>query len=230
MLPKSSSSRLFDLQKVGQYFFYKKTSSDLLVDFQAPLNDQLALTCLKSFCLTRLLVMQQNHTSHTVSYPSSSGYQYADAVMTSQKNVGLLVRHADCQAAFFFDPKKNVIAAVHAGFKGQVLHIYRSTIKALKKKYGCRPEDLLVALSPSLGFDHAEFKNYKVEFPLELHKYVIDNYVDLKKMAFDELVDEGVLQEHIDIDPRCTYCDESQFYSYRRNKTQQRLASLIFLK
>lgn len=230
MLPKSATSNLFEQDKLGQYFFYKKTPDDLLCDFKAPLDDKMALMLLDTFSLKKLLVMQQNHTDHIVSYPSSYGHQHVDAVITDQKKVGLLVRHADCQAAFFFDPKKNVIAAVHAGFRGQACQFYGSTIKALKKNYGCRAQDLLVAISPSLGLDHAEFKNYKVEFPLELHKYVIDGYVDLKKMAFDELVMHGVLPEHIDIDPRCTYCDETEFFSYRRNKTQSRMASLIFLK
>jgi YfiH family protein len=230
MLPESSSSYLFDSSKIGQYFFYKKRQDDLECDFKPPLSDELALTLLDSFSLQRLLVMQQNHTSNVACYPSSSGYSHLDAVMTDQKKVGLLVRHADCQAAFFYDPKKNVIAAVHAGFRGQVLKVYTQTLHKLKKKYGCCAKDLLVAISPSLGFDHAEFKNFKSEFPPSLHKYEHDGFMDLKTMAFEELIHEGVQPQNIDIDPRCTYGQDQLFYSYRKNKTTSRLASLIFLK
>lgn len=229
MIFQKSSSALFKNCKLEQYFFYKKTIEGVLSDFKAPLDEKLAFKLLDDFDLKKLLVLQQNHTAHIVCYPSQQGYKYADGIMTDQKKVGLLIRHADCQAAFFFDPKKNVIAAVHAGFRGQVLNIYTNAIKALKKNYGSHPQDLLVAISPSLGLDHAEFKNYKDEFPERLHKYLIDGYMDLKKMAFDELIMQGIKAEHIDIDQRCSYCDEDLFFSYRKNKTESRLGSLIFL-
>lgn len=230
MLPAYNSSILLNSSKVSQCFFYKKTKEDRLCDFKAPLLDELALGIINEFGLDNLLVLNQNHTKHVVCYPSSKGYHFADGIMTSEKKVGLLVRHADCQAAFFYDPVKNVIAAVHAGFKGQVQRIYSETINSLMTHYGSRASDLLVAISPSLGLDHAEFTNYQNEFPSHLHKFMLGGHMDLKAMALDELLKVGVLEKNIDIDDRCTHCDDELFFSYRKNKTESRLGSLIFLK
>lgn len=230
MLPAYSSSKIFKSSSLSQCFFYKKTKAGGLCDFKAPLSDELALSIINEFGLDKLLVLNQNHTKHVVCYPSTKGYHFADGIMTSEKKVGLLIRHADCQAAFFYDPVKNVIAAVHAGFKGQVQRIYSETIHSLMTHYGSHASDLLVAISPSLGLDHAEFINYQNEFPSHLHKFMFDGHMDLKVMALDELLGMGVLEKNIDIDDRCTHCDDELFFSYRKNKTESRLGSLIFLK
>lgn len=229
MLPDYSSCSLFNTKHIEHYFFYKKSHNQNF-DFRAPLEDNLAQTILNEFQLNRLLVPQQNHTANIAIFPSSEGFSYVDGIITGQKKVGLLVRHADCQAAFFYDEKKQVVAAVHAGFRGQIQKIYSETLKKMKQDFGCAMQDIKVAISPSLGFDHAEFINYKTEFPQSLHTYQKDGYMDLKKMAFDELVLMGIHPSSIDIDERCTFCDDALFYSYRKNKTQSRLASLIFLK
>ena len=227
---KYSFSNLFDEKKVGHHFFASKCDDGSLLDFAAPIAEPVICHLLEDLKLKRILCANQNHTDHAVIYPSSDGFKYADALITKEPNVGLLIRHADCQAALIYDTKNHVIAAVHAGFRGQVQRIYTKTIKQMNKVYGSLPQDLKIAISPSLGLDHAEFINYKTEFPLELHKYCHEGFMDLKQMALDEVLELGVLKESIDIDPRCTFCEEDQFYSFRKTKTARRMASLIYLK
>lgn len=154
-----------------------------------------------------------------------------DGLITSKKKVALLAFHADCQVAFFYDKKKHVIAIIHAGFRGQIKQIYSKAIQKMKTYYNCQAEDLMVSFSASLCKQHSEFKNYKEEFPkaLWVYKDASDRF-DLKKMAEDELLKNGVLKQNIVLNTECTYEDETKFYSYRKNKTAKRLVSFIFLK
>jgi YfiH family protein len=213
---------------LDHYFFQNTKECEL--DFSSPLSDKRASLVLEDFELKRLLVLNQNHTCFVDIYPSTIGHPFCDGVVTQEKKVGLLIRHADCQAAIFFDPKKKVIAASHAGYKGQTLSIYTKVIKNMKEHFACDPSDIKVAVSASLGLDHAEFIHYRTEFPEILHRYAHDGYMDLKQMALDEFLDNGLNIDNIDIQKACTFCDDKRFYSFRRDKTIKRSASLVFLK
>jgi YfiH family protein len=228
-LPLFSTAKLFENKKLCHRFFYKINSHGQEVDFSTPVNSELVSLILDEFSLKRVLFLNQTHSDHVLTYPSYKGYKGADSIITNAKNVGLIIRHADCQAALFYDPVKEVIAAVHAGYKGQAQFIYTHTIKKMTDQFGSLPKDIGVAISAGLGIKHSEFINYRNEFPIKLHKYNQDGFMDLKKMALDELIAAGLLKEHIDIDPRCSYEEEALFYSYRKDKTPKRMASFISL-
>ena len=46
---------------------------------------------------------------------------------------------------------KRAVAAVHAGWKGTVLHISEGVIEAMKQEYGTDPSDLRAVIGPSIG-------------------------------------------------------------------------------
>ncbi len=142
-----------------------------------------------------------------------------DGFMTNQKNTGLLVRHADCQAVIFFDPVKGVIANVHSGWRGSVQGILPKTVIQMQTQYGCRAEDLRICISPSLGPQAAEFRHYKNELPEDFYRYQVKpTYFDFWAISRYQLTSVGVLEDHIEIAKICTYSDHQRFYSYRRNK------------
>ncbi len=151
----------------------------------------------------------------------------ADGFYTNQKNIPLMIRTADCQAALFYEPEKQVLAVVHAGWRGLDQKIYSHTIRHLKEKYLVSPDKLMVGISPSIGHESFEFKEKP---PLSISRFLSgpDKY-DLKRVAEEELLEAGVLKQHIEIAPECTYLDEERFFSYRRNKTTHRQALLAWL-
>ena len=51
-----------------------------------------------------------------------------DAITTKLSGIPLMVTHADCQAAIFYDPLNHAIANVHSGWKGNVRNIYAKTV------------------------------------------------------------------------------------------------------
>jgi hypothetical protein len=76
-----------------------------------------------------------------------------DAFITNLPGVAIGVRTADCVPVLLYDPVKRVVAAVHAGWKGTVLHISQSAIAVMEQQYQCNPADLKAAIGPAIGPD-----------------------------------------------------------------------------
>ena len=76
-----------------------------------------------------------------------------DAFITNLAGVAIGVRTADCVPVLLYDPVKRVVAAVHAGWKGTVLHISPKTITEMVQVFGCRPADMKAVIGPAIGPD-----------------------------------------------------------------------------
>lgn len=175
---------------------------------------------LKALKLEKLMTANHVHGSH-VEWVKQQPHPIppSDGLMTSEKNLGLITTHADCQAAIFFDPIHQAIASVHAGWRGQVQNIYKKTLLKMGEVFHTKPQDLLVAISPSLGPQNAEFKNFQNEFPREFWEFQIrPTYFDLWAIARYQLQTCGVLPHHIQIAEMDTFANPQDFFSYRREK------------
>lgn len=134
--------------------------------------------------------------------------------MTQQKMLPIGVRHADCQAAIFYDPRRHALATVHCGWRGNCLNIYQQCIDQL----GSDPADLLVGISPSLGPDHAEFIHWDSKLSSEATSFIDDkSHVNLWAWARSQLESAGILPHNIEIAQICSHCHKESFYSYRRD-------------
>lgn len=154
-----------------------------------------------------------------------------DGLFTEEREKALVIKHADCQAAIFYDPKKNVIANVHCGWRGNVQNIYQETVRQLQQREGCKPHNLRVCISPSLGPCCAEFIHYKTEFPETFWPYQErPNYFNLWEIARQQLLAVGVLSSHLEIAQICTCCNLQEFHSYRRDNTPERHLTVVSLR
>jgi YfiH family protein len=155
----------------------------------------------------------------------------SDGLFTRQSNIALSIRHADCQAAIFYDPIQNAIANIHCGWRGNVQNIYGKAIQTMKDTLGSKAEDLIVCISPSLGPDHAEFLNFEDEFPFDFWPFQVRPcYFDLWQISRNQLEEAGVRSKNIEIAQICTYDNPSDFYSYRLDKTAHRNHTLVALR
>lgn len=154
-----------------------------------------------------------------------------DGLTTNIPNLPLLIKHADCQSACFYDPIHQAISMVHCGWRGNVLNMYAETIKAMHSHYGSSPENLLVCISPSLGPERSEFIHYKNEFPESFWQFQYKpNYFDLWALAEWQLKNAGILSNHIQIARESTWASPEKFFSYRRCKETGSHGSIAFLK
>ncbi|CAK8723669.1 peptidoglycan editing factor PgeF [Candidatus Electronema aureum] len=148
-------------------------------------------------------------------------YAGADALVTNQRGVGLLIQQADCQAVLLHDPVRAVIAAVHNGWKGSVLNIIAATVQLMQARFGTDPTDLRAVISPSLGPCCAEFVNWRAELPASLHRHQVkENCFDFWAVSQEQLIAAGVRSEQIDTAGICTVCNQD-FFSYRRATKEQ---------
>ena len=153
-----------------------------------------------------------------------------DALIISQPGQAVMVKHADCQAALFYDPVEKVAAAVHSGWRGSVQNIYRVVVEHLRAAHRCRPENLLVGISPSLGPQKAEFVNFRTELPEPFWEYQVrPNYFDFWEISRRQLEVAGLLPHHIEIAGICTYSNPDDWFSYRRDRTTDRNGTVIQL-
>lgn len=144
-------------------------------------------------------------------------YPDCDGLVTSAKNWGLLVTHADCQAAIFYDPIHQAIANVHAGWRGQVQNIYKEAVLKMNRIFDSNPKDLLVGIAPSLGPANAEFKNFSKELPADFWRFQVKpTYFDLWALAHHQLEECGIRSENIQIARLDTFANAEDFFSYRR--------------
>ena len=182
----------------------------------------------------RLVTLKQVHGTEVFCYEKQMNIDNdqveADAVLTDEKGVLLLIQTADCQAVMLHDPVKGVVGNIHAGWRGSVAGIIGKTIRTMTKRYGSRAQDILAGVGPSLGPCCAEFVNYATEIPESLWIYK-DNrhYFDFWAISQNQLEEEGVNRENICLSRLCTVCNKDLFFSFRRDKLTGRLANVIGL-
>jgi hypothetical protein len=157
-----------------------------------------------------------------------------DALITRQRNVGLVIQHADCQAVLLYDPKREAIGAVHSGWRGSVVNLPAKTITAMVRSFGSDPRHLQAVISPSLGPCCAEFVNYQLELPMSFQDFMVGNsHFDFWRITRHQLMECGLAEDAITLPATCTSCS-TDYFSYRRacregNGTTGRNCSVIAL-
>ncbi|NGO54394.1 peptidoglycan editing factor PgeF [Mesorhizobium camelthorni] len=146
----------------------------------------------------------------------------ADAIVTDRPGLALGASSADCGPVLFADAEARVIGAAHAGWKGALAGVLENTIDAMEK-LGAVRERIVAVLGPSIGPENyevgAEFVARFTDADRENERYFRPSHngghsmFDLNRYTLDRLRKAGVLAESLD---RCTYAEETFFYSYRR--------------
>ncbi|MBI3359953.1 MAG: peptidoglycan editing factor PgeF [Chloroflexi bacterium] len=145
----------------------------------------------------------------------------ADALVTDRPGVSLYLRFADCVPILLCDPVKRAVGIVHAGWRGTVIGVTGSAVRAMTRHFGSRPADILAAIGPSIGPDHYEVGSEVVEqvhaaFPGAngLLKNVDGRtHLDLWQANARALREAGV--EQIEIAGVCTACNTDLYFSHR---------------
>jgi polyphenol oxidase len=171
----------------------------------------------------KILILKEPHG------PIPSSLEY-DAVITDSPNRFLGIKTADCLPILVADPAKKVIAAIHAGRQGTGLRITGQVVRRMEAEFGCSPEDLLVALGPSIGPCCYEIDG-KVFFqewePFSASRGKDKWMVDLPRMNIAQMKKEGIRDDQIFWIDLCTHCNSDLFFSYRREGQTGRQLSFI---
>lgn len=150
----------------------------------------------------------------------------ADAVVTGAPVTAVGVYVADCAPILIADARTGACAAVHAGWRGTVAGVVAAAVHALIESFGSRAVDLRVAIGPTIGpccFEVGPEVVAQVEaaFPRARAAGAIvarqpREHVDLPALNRAAALGAGVAAEAVEVAGMCTRCDETRFYSYRR--------------
>lgn len=172
-------------------------------------------------------------------------YFKTDGLVTNQKNILLSTTNADCILLLFFDPVKKVIANSHSGWKGTLQRISIKTVQKMVEDFGCKPEDIICCICPSIRKCHFEVeKNVKDMFEKEfqdlepLTDRIIEEKIPNQKWNIDTVLinqilleREGLMKENIIDSGICSVCHSDLIHSYRVEKEGYGLnTALIELK
>jgi len=160
--------------------------------------------------------MEQTH-SNRITHAQKPGTYNSDGIFTSSKNLGLVVKTADCMPILLKD--KNNIGVVHIGWRGVKNKIIINALKNFNLN------ELLMSVGP-----HAQSCCYEVKDDVSkyLYKYIDKRegkeYLNMAQSLRDISNKVGFKIEFSSI---CTICDSS-YNSYRENKTRKRQYGFIW--
>ncbi|CAN5907097.1 peptidoglycan editing factor PgeF [soil metagenome] len=186
---------------------------------------------LRHFAVTQAqaCVLHQIHGARVVVAAPGWFDVEADAAVTDDPELLLVIGVADCAPLLFHDPVQRVVGAAHAGWRGTAQGVARNVVTALGEHYGSRPEDLQVAVGPSIvGPCYQVGPEVKAAFDAQGFPQTVappDDAADgLERYRLDigvanrfVLTEAGVPDGNIFDLNACTHCDATQFYSHRRD-------------
>jgi hypothetical protein len=91
------------------------------------------------------------HIVHSTDSEPSVDAPKADALITNDPGLLLVVQVADCVPILLADKKRRAIAAIHAGWRGTLQRIAEKALGRMQMEFGTRPRDVIAALGPGIG-------------------------------------------------------------------------------
>ncbi len=82
-----------------------------------------------------------------------------DGLITAHKSLFLTITVADCLPIFIYDPEKEIVGLIHAGWRGLSKNILLAVIKKITENFRSLPEDILVGVGPGISQCHFEVKD-----------------------------------------------------------------------
>lgn len=190
------------------------------------------------------IVANQTHSEHITCitekktrgwYGLEDAVENCDALITKEKGVVLTILTADCVPILLYDTKKEVVAAVHAGWRGTKRHLAAKTVQEMTKIYDCDPKDIIAGIAPAIGACCYEVGKDVAEHFFDTPKSLSPKggkyMLDLPYLNKVQLLSAGLTEEHIQMSQLCTACHTNRFFSYRReNGCSGRFMSMIGMK
>ena len=171
-------------------------------------------------------------------------YTDIDGLITNEEGIMLATFYADCVPLYFVDMVNKAIGLAHSGWKGTVKRMGREMIMAMGNAFGTKPENLLVAIGPSIcqecyeiSLDVAE--QFMKAFPDEtvqkeiLYETIPGEKYHLNLQRANAIIFEecGILKEHISVTDICTCCNPEYLFSHRAsNGRRGNLAAFLGLR
>jgi len=167
---------------------------------------------------------QQIHGVRVIGIFDKSEYQipHADGLASRQLPIGIIT--ADCAPVLALDPEYGVIGAAHMGWKGTLFGIGTNLVRAMVR-LGARPEQIRIVIGPRICVscydvpdDRARMFRDRFGAGVEVvQDFNGTPHIDLGRAIVAQMINAGIIQDHIDCMSQCTACNPDRFFSYRKD-------------
>jgi YfiH family protein len=145
-----------------------------------------------------------------------------DALITTQKNLPILIQVADCLPVVMADPAGRGVAVVHCGWRGVAAGIAVKAAQQLAELTQSRVEDLAVGVGPGIGpccFAVHEDVTAPLAKAVPTGPAPVERngrlFVDLAGTLSAQLTAAGLTRQSVA--HYCNACHGEMFFSYRRD-------------
>ena len=171
----------------------------------------------------KIILLYQIHSNkihHVKKVPKKK--LLGDGLITNKKGIAIGILTADCAPILFFDHRKNIIGAVHSGWKGAYKKIVLKMVNSFKKR-GSRLSDIFAVIGPCISQNNYEVKkDFKSKFlkqnPKNKNYFKFTKnkiYFDLKGYILRQLKTAGI--NNTEIIKKDTFDPKNNFFSARRS-------------
>ena len=120
-------------------------------------------------------------------------YTDVDALMTDEEGVILSAFSADCVPILFYDKGHRAIASCHSGWRGTHGRILARVIEAMQREFSSKPEEIYIAIGPSICKNCYEVSE-------DVGEAFLDAFPVLREMTKNTSPVERVSEEKFHID------------------------------
>ncbi len=193
--------------------------------------DYQSLVCAKQVHGLRVRVITASDRGRgALSYDTA--FADTDAFITSARNVPLAIFSADCPVVFLYDPAPPAIGLVHPGWRSTKDLIAARAVALMRKQFNTRPQDLYAGVSACIrDCCYKVGRGLKRYFPAGIIDRKSGSYLDLVQVNRKQLLRSGVKDPNIFDSRVCTFCQNKNFFSYRKDgNLSGRMMSVIMLR
>ncbi|MCO4769564.1 MAG: polyphenol oxidase family protein [Deltaproteobacteria bacterium] len=150
-----------------------------------------------------------------------------DALWTSDPDLPVAVRVADCVPILLWSPEPRAVGAVHAGWRGTAADIVGASLAFARRELGVEPSRVFAAIGPCISRDRFEVGPEVVQglkatgLTDEDLRVVLGPrgrpHVDLRSANRALLRQAGVPDAQIEDVGGCTFSEPTRYDSYRRD-------------
>jgi len=160
-------------------------------------------------------------------HPDNNQLKETDALVTNKKNRCLCILTADCVPVLLYDTKNNVIAAVHAGWRGTIQMIVSRTVETMMHSFASDPLNICAGIGPAIsqtvyevGEDVAQ--KFREIFGatsgiISMNAEIGKNHINLQLANKILLEKTGILPGNMNILNYCTFSNPDLFFSARHD-------------
>ncbi len=189
------SNKLIKQKKISHGFFNRNGGKSVGIykslncgpgsnDKKSKINENLKIVknkiCSKS---KNIFLLNQIHSNKFVFLNKNFKFNKkkikADAIITNEAKLPIAVLTADCVPILLYENKKNMIAAIHAGWKGAYKGIIKNVVNFMLRK-GCKKDYITAVIGPCIK---QESYNVKEDFQKKFIKKDKKNKIFFKKKS-----------------------------------------------